>query len=77
MQAIKSGVNFSSDATRGDGLRGWCKGCEAEARAGRYKRRKSTDPSNVAAKRRRAASGLCRRHGSFTTNYTYIDKRIF
>ena len=39
----RSRTRWSSpaDASRGDGLRGWCKACEAEARSKRYKKRKA------------------------------------
>ena len=52
MQSMKPCVEFSADTSRGDGLRGWCKMCEAEARSTRYKKRKAAAQSAAAARRR-------------------------
>lgn len=45
-------AEFSQDTSRGDGLRGWCKSCEAEARSTRYKKRKAAAQAAAAARRR-------------------------
>ena len=50
-QEIKDAVEFSADASRGDGLRGWCKACEAEARSKRYKKRKAASDCSPAKRR--------------------------
>ena len=50
-QEIKDAVEFSADASRGDGLRGWCKACEAEARSKRYKKRKAASDSGHVKRR--------------------------
>ena len=49
---MKSCMEFSADTSRGDGLRGWCKTCEAEARSSRYKKRKAAAQLAQAARRR-------------------------
>ncbi len=51
LQEIKDAVEFSADASRGDGLRGWCKACEAEARSKRYKKRKAASDSGHVKRR--------------------------
>lgn len=51
-QSMKPCVEFSQDTSRGDGLRGWCKSCEAEARSTRYKKRKAAAQQAAAARRR-------------------------
>ncbi len=51
-QDSKPCIQFSADASRGDGLRGWCKLCEAEARSSRYKKRKAAALATLAARRR-------------------------
>lgn len=40
-QTTKTSKMFSLDTSRGDGLRGWCKVCEAKARSIRYKKHKA------------------------------------
>jgi len=51
-QSMKPCMEFSADTSRGDGLRGWCKLCEAEARSTRYKKRKAAAQAAASARRK-------------------------